>query len=135
MTRRLRHLAFGMMLLIIGLKTALAQLPDPAEADEKILKAANRKTDPASLLEFFRQRTLPDKEREEYRGYVKQLGSEIFRQREQAMSKLVAKGPVVVELLREALKEPDLEVVRRAERCIQRIQDTDVGADVPGAAA
>lgn len=128
-------LSIGMTLTLIGLDAALAQLPDPAAADEKILQAANRKTDPASLLEFFRQRTLPEKEREEYRGYVKQLGSEIFRQREQAMTKLVAKGPVVIELLREALKEPDLEVVRRADRCIQRIQETDVSADVPGAAA
>ncbi len=135
MTHRMWTIAFGMTLVLAGSRVAPAQLPEAAAADEKILRAANRKTDPKALLEFFRQRTLPDKERDEYRGYVKQLGSAIFREREQAMTKLVARGPVVTELLREALKEPDLEVARRAERCIQRIQESDVAADVPGAAA
>jgi HEAT repeat protein len=114
---------------------ANAQVADPVAADEKLLQAAGLKTDGKSLLEFFHRRTLPDEERAKYRAYVKQLGSDIFRQREQAMNELVARGPVVVELLREALKEPDLEVARRAERCIQRIQDKDVAYEVPAAAA
>jgi PQQ-like domain len=132
MTRRMGLLAVSMTLFLVG---ARAQLPDPAAPDEKVLRAANLKTDPASLLEFFRQRSLPDAEREKYRAYVKQLGSDVFRQREQAMSALVARGPVVVELLRDALKDADLEVARRAERCIQRIQEKDVSFEVPAAAS
>src|SRR5262245_46411926 len=107
MTRRMSLLAVSMTLFLLGVR---AQLPDPAAPDEKVLRAANLKTDPASLLEFFRQRSLPEAEREKYRALVKQLGSDVFRQREQAMSALVARGPVVVELLREALKDADLEV-------------------------
>src|SRR5437762_8349067 len=77
MTRRIVLLATSMALFFAG---ARAQLPDPAAPDEKVLRAANVKTDPASLLDFFRQRTFPDAEREKYRAYVKQLGSDVFRQ-------------------------------------------------------
>ena len=122
-------------LLLAWTGGSIAQLPDPAAADEKLLQAANLKTDPPSLLEFFRQRTLPDNERDKYRALVKQLGSEVFRQREQAMNELVRRGVVVIELLREAVKDADLEGARRAERCIQRIQEKDLGGEVPAAAA
>ena len=95
------HYRMALLLIVVvaAWRGAAAQLPDPAAADEKILEAAKLKSDAASLLEFFRRRTLPDAEREKYRAYVKQLGSEIFRQREQAMTELVARGPVVVDLL------------------------------------
>jgi hypothetical protein len=129
------RLAILLALMAAAWPGAAAQLPDPAAADEKILENAKLKSDAPSLLEFFRRRTLPDAEREKYRAFVKQLGSEVFRQREQAMTELVARGPVVVELLREAMKDGDLEVARRAERCIQRIQEKDVAYEVPAAAA
>ncbi len=126
----------GLALLLSAWSCGLfAQLPDPTAADEKLLQTAKLKTDAAALLEFFRLRTLPDNEREKYRAYVKQLGSDVFRQREQAMNELVKRGVVVVELLRAALRDADLEVARRAERCLQRIQEKDVGSEVPAAAA
>lgn len=131
---RLRWL--GLALLLLAWRSgSFAQVPDPIAGDEKVLQAAKLKTDADSILEFFRQRTLPDDEREKYRTYVKQLGSEVFRLREQAMNELVKRGVVVVALLREAMRDADLEVARRAERCIQRIQEKDVGSEVPAAAA
>jgi hypothetical protein len=129
---RLRLLT--VLALLLGAGVARAQ-SDAGAADEKVLEKAGVKTDGASLLEFFRMRTLPDLEREKYRGLVKQLGSDIFREREQAMQALVARGPVVIDLLREAHKFGDLEMARRAERCIQRIQEKDVSYEVPAAAA
>lgn len=133
MLHRLRWMGLPALLLAMA-SVSFAQLPDPAAADEKLLQAANKKTDPAALLAFFRERTLPDAERAKYVKFVQQLGSDVFRQREQAMNELVKRGPVVVELLRQGIKEADLEVARRAERCIQRIQDADVGPEVPAAA-
>jgi len=134
MKRRLRYLGLVLPLLACA-AISTAQVPDPIAGDEKILEAAKLKSDAASLLEFFRQRTLPNEEREKYRAYVKQLGSDVFRQREQAMNELVKRGVVVVELLREAMRDADLEVARRADRCIQRIQEKDVSGEVPAAAA
>ncbi|MCS7047578.1 MAG: hypothetical protein NZO58_14570, partial [Gemmataceae bacterium] len=121
--------------VLLGLCAASAQIPESVLKDEEVVRAANVATDDAGLLQFFRQRTLPDAEREKYQALVKQLGSEVFRQREQAMNALVARGVVVLEMLREATKSMDLETARRAERCIQRIQEKDVSYDVPAAAA
>jgi HEAT repeat protein len=126
--------SFAFAALLAGTLRVTAQT-DPAVADEKILQAAGVKSEPAVLLEFFRRRTLPDDERAKYKKYVQQLGSVVFREREQAMNELVARGPVVIELLREALQAADLEMARRAERCIQRIQEKDVGPEVSAAAA
>src|SRR5437867_342560 len=46
-----------------------------------------------------------------------------------------ARGPVVVGLLKEHMKGPDPEIARRAEKCIERIKEKDLPADVPAAAA
>src|SRR5262245_5525557 len=126
-------------LWIIGLMTALASLrtdTDPVSQDEQLLRNAHLKTDNAGLLDFFRGRTIGEGDRAKVVALVKQLGSKVYREREQAAHELIAKGPVVVEVIREHTKEsPDLEVQRRAELCIQRIQSKDVAVDVPVAAA
>lgn len=133
MTRCLTIVVLSMLLLGV-MDSARSQVPDPSAGDEKIVQAANLKTDSDSLLDFFRRRTLLDAKRDEYRALVKQLGSEVFRLREQAMNELVKGGIPVVEILREALKNADLEMTRRADRCIQRILESDVGPDVAAAA-
>jgi hypothetical protein len=105
------------------------------KADERRLEAAQLKHDGASLLEFFRRRTLTDEEREKAKESIRQLGNESFKIREHAVADLVARGPVVLELLKEAVEDRDLEISRRAERCRQRIQQKDYPVDVPAAAA
>jgi HEAT repeat protein len=126
-------------LWIIGLMAALASLRtdiDPVSQDEQLLRNAHLKTDNAALLDFFRGRTIGEGDRAKVVALVKQLGSKVYREREQAAHELITKGPVVVEVIREHTKESaDLEVQRRAELCIQRIQSKDVAVDVPVAAA
>jgi HEAT repeat protein len=106
-----------------------------AALDEQTLKSANIKADNESLLDLFRRRTLDEGARGVVQGLIRRLGSEVYRQREQAAVELISRGPAVIEALREALKSPDLEVVRRAERCLHRIQDMDYSVEVPAAAA
>ena len=133
--KMMRHVRCWMMLIAVGAAGPASAQTEAEIADEKILERAGVKSDGPALLEFFRLRTLPDQEREKYRGLVKQLGSDQFREREEAMQALVARGPVVIELLREGSKKGDLEMERRAQRCIQRIQEKDVSYEVPAAAA
>jgi len=104
-------------------------------ADEKALQAAGVKTDGEALLHFFRQRTLTPEERAKVDDLIRQLGATAFKVREQATAALIARGPVVVELLQQAKRSADLEVSRRAERCIQKIQEKDHPPHVPVAAA
>jgi hypothetical protein len=106
-----------------------------AAADEKALQAAGVKTDGESLLHFFRQRTLTPDEQVKVEELIRQLGATAFKAREQATAALIARGPVVLELLRQAKKNADLEVSRRADRCIQKIQEKDYPGHVPVAVA
>jgi HEAT repeat protein len=103
-------------------------------ADVAVLTSAAVKTDGESLLGFFKKRTLPDDERETVRKLIRQLGSETYRLREQAMAELIGRGPMVLEMLRVASKDDDLETSRRAQKCLARILEKDVAVDVPPAA-
>ncbi|MCI0376185.1 MAG: PQQ-binding-like beta-propeller repeat protein [Gemmataceae bacterium] len=103
-------------------------------ADEAVLRAAGVETNSKALLTFFQRRTLTETDRERVQQLIRQLGADSYRLREQAMADLTARGPVVVEALRLAAQSADLEVKRRAERCLLRIQEKDVGNDVTAAA-
>src|SRR5262249_55576819 len=99
--------------------------PKAVSADEQQLKAANIKTDGPALLEFLRARTLSEEDRERVELLINQLGASSFKIREQASQELIAKGAVVLELLRQAENCTDLEVQRRCRYCIQKIEEHD----------
>jgi HEAT repeat protein len=96
---------------------------EAARADEDYLRASKVDLDDAQLLEFFRQRVLTSADQQEMARLIRQLGSERFIEREQAVAALVRRGRPALPALREALKDPDLEIVRRAERCITDIEE------------
>lgn len=102
--------------------------------DEGIFAEAHLKTDAASLIQFLRGRTLTEADRPKIKTLVESLGSGAYRDRERAMNELTRRGPVVLDILRAATNAPDPEASRRAEKCIQRILNNDVGVEVPGAA-
>jgi hypothetical protein len=134
MARRLSCLlAIPFALLLV--RGGGADGPKQVAADERKLQAARLGHDGPALLEFFRKRTLTDAERANVEILILKLGARAFRVREQASNELVERGPVVVELLKEHLNNPDPEIARRAEKCIARIKDKDLPPDVTGAAA
>src|SRR4051812_49241958 len=102
---------------------ALAGKPDPEAArDENALRAVGLKTDAASLLEFFRSRTLPPEQRAQFRALVKQLSSPSYKDRSKASAALLEMGPKVKALLQAVSKETaDRETLRRAELCLARL--------------
>jgi hypothetical protein len=95
---------------------------DSGEADARLLREAGVATTRDSLLDLLRKRTLGESDQRRVEKLIEQLGSDDFQEREKASAELVAFGPAVRPLLRQALLEPDLEVQRRAERCLQRIE-------------
>jgi HEAT repeat protein len=101
-----------------------------ADADEQKLKAANLKTDGPSLLDFLRARTLNEDDRVKVEVLIAQLGANAFRVRQQASQELIAKGPIVVEMLKQGMNHPDLEISRRCETCLQKIKEHDYPAEV-----
>ncbi|HEY7155930.1 MAG TPA: hypothetical protein VH575_18345 [Gemmataceae bacterium] len=107
--------------------------PDLASADEKVLHAAKMDVTGPALLEFVRKQTPSKKALERVRLLIGKLGDEAFRVREQASKDLVAAGPVAIPLLREATKNKDAEVVRRARECLRQLGEQSGKAPVSAA--
>ncbi len=127
------------LLLAGALLTAplVAQTDDKDAAlreDEKLVKDARLGTDPASLLAFFRQRTLSAEDRGSIEKLVAQLGSRSFARREEASRRLAKWGPSVASFLAPATRDADIEVSRRAQRLIDDLANGP-GTALPCAAA
>src|SRR5262245_58532279 len=84
--------------------------PEPDRTDEDFLQTHQIGLDDASLLTFFRQRTLTDADRQKLEQMIRQLGSADFAQREEASVELVKRGVQALPLLRQALKNADPEI-------------------------
>jgi HEAT repeat protein len=96
--------------------------PDTVAADEQTLREAKVGGDGPALLEFLRQRTLASAQRENILALIRRLGDEDWAEREKATAALKRLGAAAVPLLRQAMDDPDAEVSRRAELCLQRIE-------------
>src|SRR5262245_29953185 len=121
------------IVLLACLALAPAVRADEADAvDEKILKDAKVGTDAAALRAFFRKRTPTADDQRQIEALVRQLHERSYQRRQKASDALSVWGPAALESLRRALKDSDIEVVRRAERCIEEI--VRLGTDLPIAA-
>ena len=87
-------------------------------ADVKLLQDAGVKTDGPGLVEFFRKQTVSEEQRREVGKLIKQLGDDDFEVRENATKKLTALRHAAAPALRQARNQRDVEVVRRAEQCL-----------------
>jgi hypothetical protein len=97
------------------------RIPDTTSADEQALKTARIETNGPSLLECIRRRIAAPLDADKVRALIRQLGDDSFEIREKASQALIALGEPAVPFLQAAAKSTDLEVARRAERCLQAI--------------
>lgn len=102
------------------------RIPDTASADEAVLKKANIDTDGSALVEYLRKSKANRIDPDHIRALVKQLGDDSFNVREKATQALIALGEPALPFLQQAAKSSDLEVARRAERCLQAIHKDPV---------
>lgn len=100
----------------------IAAGPGISQDDEKLLKSAQIGTDGPALLAYLKQRTIGDAERSRIESLIRQLGSQSYAIRERATNDLVTVGVPAIGPLRHAQLDQDIEVARRAERCLQRIE-------------
>jgi hypothetical protein len=126
--------AFLMTLWLSGgpAEPVLPQSPDPVKAEsphraltaeDQILQAAGLATDGTALLDFFRRRQVTEADLPRIHDLIRQLGHNSFTVREKAANDLILRGPGVVPLLRQALQDPpDIEVMRRLELCLRRVE-------------
>ncbi len=133
MPRRLPTLAALLCLAVLPSLPGRASDPQQVKTDEDRLKSLGVATDDKALLEFLRARTLSDAERAKVELLITQLGAVSFRTREQAAAELVARGAVIIELLKQHLNSPDPEISRRCETCLQKIKQHEHPPEVAAA--
>jgi hypothetical protein len=121
LSRTTTNLGFFVSLLLGAPSLASAQSSPPSD-DDKVLAAAGLKTDAASLLDFFRRRTLTPAELNRLSRTVHRLGDQSYRVRNQAFNDLRRAGRLAINPLKEALRAPDPEVARRAHLCLDQVQ-------------
>jgi hypothetical protein len=112
-------------LIFAGLVLLAPLLPareNPEDTDLKTLRAAQVATDGPGLLDYFRRRTIGESERERIVALIQQLGDDSYAVRDRATSALSQYGLPAVGLLRQALNHHDVEISRRAERCLAAIE-------------
>src|SRR5262245_38315914 len=108
--------AAGMLLL------AVATAAEPP-SDAQLLKQAQISTDGPGLVAYFRQRTVAGDDRQRIESLIERLGDPVYAVRERATAELIACGlPAVTLLRRAAATQEDVEVARRAERCLTAIE-------------
>ncbi len=101
---------------------APAPRPDPELAfAEQTLKDASVGQDAPALLAFFRERTLSPADQERLLQAVRELGDDSYFAREKASADLIRAGRAALPYLKSAVDDPDLEVVRRAQDCLDSI--------------
>src|SRR6266542_3531316 len=130
---RIHLVLLAVWLLLLCAPLSPAAEPDGA-ADEQTLKTSGVAVDGAGLLDFFRTRTLAEPQRSRVLALIRKLGADEFPDREQASADLVALGATATPLLRQALRDTDVEVARRSEKCLQQIEKTP-GNQLAAAAA
>jgi hypothetical protein len=128
--RRYLPVVSACMIMLGGL---CAAFDDATPTDEQTLKQAGIPVDGPGLLAFFRQRTADVSDEARIKALVRQLGDDRFKVREKASKQLVLIGPRARSFLQAALKEPDPEIVRRAQECLQHIGEGVTGSVVSAA--
>jgi hypothetical protein len=92
------------------------------EHDEQVLRDAKIKPDEASMLDYFRKRSLSDEQRQAILTLIGRLGNDSFLERQKASEQLEAYGLKAISLLKQGQNNPSPEVAARCARCLQKLE-------------
>jgi hypothetical protein len=118
----------GVVALVLSVAPFRAAEPDTELVNaEKVLKEAGIATDGPGLLDYFRKQTVTADQEKELQAAVRRLGDNDFETREKATAQLKQAGRIALPFLNKAVKDPDVEVARRAAMLLEEIQLTPIG--------
>ncbi len=123
------------LLLALSLSAAAAVEPDPeVEEAVRVLDRARVGTDGLALLAYLRSQTPSPGDQARLTDAVRRLGDESFEIRERATQELLAAGRPALPFLRTALRDPDIEIVCRAQSCLDKINSPTLTPQLTAAA-
>src|SRR5262245_28220261 len=107
---------------VCGALLATAAVAADTSTDAEMLRKAQIGDDGPALLAYFRQRTVAANDRQRIEALIRQLGDPAYAIRERATTDLIGAGLPAVSMLRQASGDPDVEIARRAEKCLAAIE-------------
>lgn len=120
-SRSLALLVFGGLEILTPRALPAAAPPSGREYARQLEKEERAATGQA-LTAFFRRHTPTPADARRIPILVRNLGSDVFEEREQASAALVRLGPAALGAVRSALHSPGAEVRRRAKDCLEKIR-------------
>ena len=123
---------YSMVLLGILWASPLVARETPS-ADEQFLQSNRIDTSGPGLLTFIKHRTVTARDAIRIRDLIKELGDDDFETREKASNGLIVLGSRARPALLTASRDPDPEVVQRAQDCLKEI-DQGVASQLVSAA-
>lgn len=120
------------VLVIWLIATLSSRADEQGDADAKLLREQKVGVEDEGLRAFLRKRTPTKEELATIDTLVDRLGARSFAVRQKAHDELLKWGPAAIEALRRAMASMDLEISRRAERCVAEI--SQIGSELPRAA-
>jgi HEAT repeat protein len=109
------------------------EVDDETDPDVRLLKAAKIGTEDDKLIDYLKKHSESDDDLLHIDRLVRQLGADDFEKREAASARLIDLGLIALPALREACKDKNDEVTRRAETCLTQVMK-DSEENVPLAA-
>src|ERR1019366_5408182 len=124
------------LVILVGMFSWFAWAGEPSandrkverSQDEQVLRNAGIATDGPALLQYLRSRTSSEEQQTILKQRAAQLGSSVYSVRVKASDELIRAGRLALPWLRQTANTTDVETVRRAQYCIQVIeQNTRLG--------
>src|SRR5271165_6347566 len=95
---------------------------DAVSQDRKMLQDVGLGVDGPALLDYFKKRTYPEADAKEMESLIQRLGDDDFETREKSQERLLALGAGALFGIKEAEKNKDPEINRRADDIRHRIE-------------
>lgn len=116
----------SIVVLIFGITLPCSVDADESklDADRELIREVGISTSPLELKRFLEKRILGEAQEKEIRQLIDQLGARRYSEREKAMTALLRWGEPARAMLKSAIADSDLEVSRRASRCLEAIDQT-----------
>jgi hypothetical protein len=116
-----RH-AFSMALFLLWVCPAPCKSGDPLADAERTLRQWKIEPTASGVLGYLQSQIINERARQCLERWIAEMGSDGFAERERATQKIKALGQAALPYLRRAHENADLEIVRRAESCIEAIE-------------
>ncbi len=115
------HLFFAFALsTVVAVGVLSAQTGD--DGSQKTLKDVGLPTDAKSLLDYLRKQTFPEADPKQMQVLIRELGDDDFKVREAAYSALIGIGKGAIVGVRQAEKDTDPEIKKRAEDIRKKLE-------------